>query len=424
MQRKTLVRVAVPLLALTLVAGACGGDDGNAIGPGASSDTSTTAAARTASTETGAATLRAGLAGLLSEHVYLAALATGSALRGDTNGFEAYGAALNGPTDSNTADLTAAITSAYGAETAKAFDGLWRSENHIPAFVAYAQAVGAGDKAKADKALADLTTYAGTVGTTLNQVNSNLPADAVTDMIKMHATTLKAVIDAQKAGDQPKVYSSLREAYGHMGEMANTLAGATAKKFPEKFDGDPASKASELRSGLTLLLREHVLLASSATGAALGGRQPQFEAAAAALHGPTDSNSTDIVAAVTGVYGDQVGKAFDGLWRSELHVPAFVAYTQAVAAGDKAKADKAVADLMGYAKTFGTTMNSVNPNLPAAAVEEAIKMHATTLKAVIDAQKAGEAGKTASTLREAVHHMSGTADVLASATAKQFPEKF
>ncbi|MDQ3757680.1 MAG: hypothetical protein M3394_07515 [Actinomycetota bacterium] len=425
MQRRTLIRVAAPLLALTLVAGACGGDDGGDVSsPGASSDTTAPPTAESASTETGAATLRAGLTGLLSEHVYLAALATGSALRGDTKGFEAYGAALNGPTDSNTADLTAAIASAYGAETGKAFEGLWRSENHIPAFVAYTQAVAADDKVKKDKAVADLTAYAGTVGTTLNQVNSNLPADAVTEMIKMHATTLIAVIDAQKAGDQAKVYSSLREAYGHMGEMANALAGATAKKFPEKFDGDAASKASELRSGLTLLLREHVLLASSATGAALGGRQPQFEAAAATLHGPMNSNSADIVAAVTSVYGDQVGKAFDGLWRSELHVPAFVAYTQAVAADDSAKADKAVADLMGYAKTFGTTMSSVNSNLPAAAVEEAIKMHATTLKAVIDAQKAGDAAKAASTLREAVHHMSGTADVLASATVKQFPDKF
>jgi hypothetical protein len=39
-------------------------------------------------------------------------------------------------------------------------------------------------------------------------------------------------------------------------------------------------------------------------------------------------------------------------------------------------------------------MNSVNSNLPAAAVEDAIKMHVTTLKAVIDAQKAGDATKT------------------------------
>ncbi len=83
-----------------------------------------------------------------------------------------------------------------------------------------------------------------------------------------------------------------------------------------------------------------------------------------------------------------------------------------------------MADLLAYAKTFGTTMNSVNSNLPAAGVEEAIQSHATTLKAVIDAQKAGDATQVAKTLREAVHHMSDTADLLTEATVKQFPEKF
>ena len=209
-----------------------------------------------------------------------------------------------------------------------------------------------------------------------------------------------------------------------MGAFAETLAGATALEFPAKFDGDASSPAAALRAGMTSLLREHVFLATSATGAALGGRQAQFEAAATALNGPTNSNTADIVGAVTSVYGDQVGKAFDGLWRSEGHIPGFVAYTQAVAAGDQTKADKAIADILGYAKTFGTTMNSVNSNLPAAAVEEAIKMHATTLKAVIDAQKAGDPAKTAALLREAVAHMSMTADVLAEATVKQFPDKF
>jgi hypothetical protein len=240
----------------------------------------------------------------------------------------------------------------------------------------------------------------------------------------MHATTLKAVIDAQKAGDQPEVYSSLREAYGHIGEMATVLAAATAKKFPDKFDGDAESKAAGLRAGMTSLLREHVLLASSATGAALGGRMPQFEAAAAALNGPSDSNTADIVGAVRGVYGDEVGTAFDGLWRSNGHIPAVVAYTQALAANDKAAADKAVGDLIAYAKTFGETMQSVNENLPAAAVEESITMHATTLKAVIDAQKAGDPTKVATLLRAAVSHMSMTADTLAAATVKKFPEKF
>jgi dihydroneopterin aldolase len=376
-----------------------------------------------ATSTTGAATLRAGLTGLLTEHIYLAALATGAALRGDNAAFEAWAGALNGPTNSNSADIVAAVGSAYGSEVGNAFNGLWRSEKHIPAVVAYTQATAKGDKAGQEKAVADLLDYAKTFGETMNQVNSNLPAEAVEEAIKEHIITLKAVIDAQKAGDQPKVYSSLRTAYHHMDETAKVLAVATAKKFPDRFDGDAASKTADITAGLTSLLREHVFLASSATGGALAGRVPQFEAAAA-LNGETNSNSADIVAAVTSVYGSEVGNAFNGLWRSEKHIPAVVAYTQATAKGDKAGQEKAVADLLDYAKTFGTTMNSVNSNLPAAAVEDAIKMHITTLKAVIDAQKAGDAAKVTTATREAVGHMSGTADVLAEATVKKFPDKF
>ena len=420
MKAKTLRRLTAPLLALALLGAACGGDDSS---DGASGTGGGQSSAEPTS-QTSASTLRADLTGLLTEHVYLAALATGSALRGDTASFEAYAGALNGPSASNTADLTAAITSAYGPEVGNAFDGLWRSNGHIPAFVAYTQAVAVNDTPAANKAVADLTAYAKTVGTTLNQVNSNLPAGPVEEMVKMHASSLKAVVDAQKAGDQARVYTSLREAYGHMGEMATVLADATAKKFPEKFSGQVSSSSADLRAGMTSLLREHVLLASSATGAALGGRQAQFEAAAAALNGPTASNSADVVGAVRSVYGDEVGNAFDGLWRSNGHIPGFVAYTEGLATGDKAKADKALTDLTAYAKTFGTTMNSVNANLPAADVEEAIKGHAMTLKGVIDAQAAGDAPLVASNLRLAVHHMSDTADVLSEATVKKFPDKF
>ncbi len=425
MTRKTLAKLVAPLLAFSLVAAACGDDDDDGAASGRSDTTQPDGPdAEVVATETGAATLRAGLTDLLTEHVYLAALATGAALRGDTGGFEAFAAALNGPTDSNSADLSAAIGSAYGDDVGQAFDGLWRSEAHIPALVAYTQAVAADDQAGADQAVEDLLGYAETFGTTLNQVNGSLPADAVTEAVTMHITTLKDVVDAQHAGDQPAVYSSLREAYGHMAGMAEVLAGATAQQFPDQFDGDASSPAASLRAGLTSLLREHVFLAAHATGAALGGRAEQFEAAATALNGPSDSNTADIVAAVGSVYGDEVANAFDGLWRSEDHIPAVVAYTQALAAGDDAAAQAAVDDLLAYAQTFGTTMASVNPNLPADAVTEAIVGHATTLKAVIDAQAAGDVAATARLLREAVHHMSDTAAVLASATALQFPDQF
>ena len=428
MRRTTLVKLMAPVLTLSLVAAACGGDDDTAdrteTTAARSGDGSTTAPAETAPTETGAATLRAELTDLLTEHVYLASLASDAALRGDTASFDAYAAALNGPTDSNSADIVAAVRSAYGDEVGEAFDGLWRSEDHIPAFVAYTQAAANNDQAGKDAAVARLTSYAQTFGETMNSVNENLPAAVVTEAITTHATTLLRVIDAQQAGDSPTAYQALRTAYHHMDMTAAALAGATAKKLPDRFDGDADSAAAGLRAGLHSLLREHVWLAASASDAAIGGRTAQFEAAAAALNGPSNSNSADVVAAIRSVYGDEVGTAFDGLWRSENHIPAFVAYTEAVAAGDEAGKQQAVDELLAYAKTFGETMNSVNQNLPASVVEDAIKDHATTLLAVIDAQKAGDPAKTASSLREAVHHMSGTADALASATAEQFPDKF
>jgi hypothetical protein len=283
--------------------------------------------------------------------------------------------------------------------------------------------VAAGDNAAKQAAMNDLDAYAATFGETLHSVNANLPAAAVTDGLKMHASTLFAVIDAQKAGDQTKVYSALRMATTHMADFAKTLASATAAKFPDKFPGDVASPASELRAGLTTLLSEHVWLAASATDAALHGRQSQFDAAANSLNGPTDSNTSMLVSAVGSVYGSDVQTAFDGLWRSEKHIPAFVAYTKAVAAGDDAAKQKALGDLTAYAKTFGETLHSVNANLPAQAVADDIVMHATTLTAVIDAQKAGS-DNVATLLRAAVAHMYSTASTLSDATVKQFPNKF
>lgn len=421
---------AVAALAMmALLGAACGGDDNDAAAPTseANQTASTAQGGQSASAQgadTGAATLRAGLTDLLSEHVYLAALATGAALRGDNAGFESFATALNGPTDSNTTDLVAAIGSAYGPEVGKAFDGLWRSDKHIPQFVAYTQATAKGDKAAQDAAVTQLKAYAKEFGTTINSVNDQLPADVVEDAIVMHATELIAVINAQKAGDQNAVYSALRTAYGHMAMTAKALAGGTAAKFPDKFDGSVDSKAADLRAGLGLLLREHVLLAGSATGAAIGGRTPQFEAVAAALNGPTNSNTADIVAAIGSVYGPEVGNAFDGLWRSDKHIPQFVAYTQAAAKNDQAGKDAAVAQMKAYAKEFGTTLNSVNDKLPADVVESAIVEHATTLIAVIDAQAAKDPAKAASTLRAAVAHMSMTAEAIAGGTVAKFPEKF
>jgi hypothetical protein len=175
---------------------------------------------------------------------------------------------------------------------------------------------------------------------------------------------------------------------------------------------------SELRAKLNTLLQEHAYLAASTTNAALGGRNSEFEAAAAAL----DANSVDLSKAIGMVYGAGAETAFLSLWRK--HIGFFVDYTTGVATKDKAKQNKAVNDLVGYTQDFGAFLASANPNLPKAAVADLVKAHVLTLKDVVDAQASGDQRKAFTALRSAAGHMMMIADPLANAIAKQFPEKF
>lgn len=183
-------------------------------------------------------------------------------------------------------------------------------------------------------------------------------------------------------------------------------------------NSSPAMTASDLRVGLNTLLTEHVQLGGAATNAALGGRAAEFDAAAGAL----DANSVALSNAVGSVYGDEAEAAFLALWRK--HIGFIVEYTKAVAMKDRAKAEKAVQDLLGYAKDFGAFLAAANPNLPADVVAELVRGHAGSFKAMIDAQALGDQVAAFAKQREAAAHMSRIADPLAAAIAKQFPNRF
>jgi hypothetical protein len=77
------------------------------------------------------------------------------------------------------------------------------------------------------------------------------------------------------------------------------------------------SSAADLRTGLNQLFQEHIYLAGAATGAALGGRNAEFTAAAGAL----DANSMAIAKAVGSVYGTDAEAAFLPLWRRTSRWP-------------------------------------------------------------------------------------------------------
>ncbi|MGH2604878.1 MAG: copper amine oxidase N-terminal domain-containing protein, partial [Dehalococcoidia bacterium] len=325
--------------------------------------------------------------------------------------FEAVAASL----DENSVDLSKAVGSVYGAPAEQAFLPLWRK--HIGFFVDYTQGVATKDQAKQDKAVADLTQYTQDFGAFLASANPNLPKDTVAKLVQDHVLTLKDVVDAQASGDQVKAFAATRQAYGHMHMIGDPLAGAIAKQFPEKYPGNAGSAAATLRSNLNVNLREHVYLAARATGAALGGREPEFKAGADAL----DASSIELSKAIGSAYGVAAEEAFLPLWRK--HIGFFVDYTQGVATKDQAKQDKAVADLTQYAQDFGAFLNSAS-GLPKETVAALVKDHILGLKTVVDAQAAGNQPKIYGELRASTAHMQMVADPLAEATVKKFPEKF
>jgi hypothetical protein len=174
-----------------------------------------------------------------------------------------------------------------------------------------------------------------------------------------------------------------------------------------------ATKAADLRAGLTYLLEEHVQLAGLATHTALvaGGKMdaPAVKAAVSAL----DANSVALSKAVGGAY-PAAEAPFLASWRQ--HIGFFVDYTLGKATKNDKMVAKAKTDLDGYRTSFGQLINSVVPELPADAVADELKPHVASLFAAIDAQVAGSPTQF-KLLQDAAGHMPGTAAILASGIA-------
>src|SRR3954469_1078929 len=174
------------------------------------------------------------------------------------------------------------------------------------------------------------------------------------------------------------------------------------------------SKAVELRVGLNRLLGEHAVLAVEATDAGVSGSK-SFPALAKQL----DANSVAISKAIGSVYGAAAGKQFlngKNLWRA--HIRYFVDYTVATAKHDKVAQSKAVASLMTYIQVQAAFFAKAT-GLPKAALANDLTAHVLQLKGQLDAYAAGNYMQAAALQHAAYQHMGMTADLLASAIAKQ-----
>ena len=408
---KRLMAALAVLAAVALIGAGCGDDDDEG---GTEAATTEETSAEAPSTDTGAATLRANLTHLLTEHVDLAGIAVVQAAENglDSAQFEAAAGTL----DANSQDLADAIGSVYGDDAGKQFLELWRS--HIGMFVDYAEGALTGNEKQKQGALKDLDGYRQDFGAFLESANPNLTTMAVADALDPHVASLTKTIDAVAgSGDNPFVL--LQESASHSPDIAATLAGAIAEQNPDQFDGAADDPASGLRSDLTYLLDGHVYAAAIAITQAIGKGpdSAEYKAAGEALNANTDA----LADAIGGVYGKDAGDQFKDLWNA--HIGFFVDYTLASAGGDKAAAKKAQKDLDGYREDFGAFLESANPNLTKEAVAEALDPHVQSVLTTIDSAIAGDA-KVFDNLRTAASHDVDLANTLGGAIVAQFPEKF
>lgn len=195
------------------------------------SSTSTPTASTTKSapaTDTKSADLRTLLNALDREHVDLASQATRAGFDG-----RADFAAAAGALDANSNSISDAIGSVYGPDARAKFYEIWKS--HIGFFVDYTVAAKKGDKAGMDKAVQNLNGYVEAISTFLSSANPNLPKDVVAKVVTDHVGLLKGAVDAYGAKDYAGSYTKEHEANVQIGAIADTLAGAIVKQYPDKF---------------------------------------------------------------------------------------------------------------------------------------------------------------------------------------------
>ena len=197
-----------------------------------------------------------------------------------------------------------------------------------------------------------------------------------------------------------------------------TAAAPTSPMSAEPSALDVETEAANLRVDLNYLLGEHIILASKATGAALGGRSDQFAAYGDLLN----QNGTDLGALIGAAYGPEAEDEFNRIWSA--HNGFFVDYTTGVATGDQAMQDQAVEDLTTiYVPEFSALIAGAT-GLPEDAVAELTTDHVVQTKQIVDDQAAENWEAVYADIRVAYGHMQMIGDAIAPAIAEGNAEAF
>jgi hypothetical protein len=390
--RRTLAVFAVVLTGL--VAGSAAAARADRTGPGHAGHTHVAAPPAP-----GDATLA--LQASLGYHSILAADMMRSRLAGDE---DLAGAAENAVARNTDAmrDLVGAL---LGPAQAEQFRLLWTA--HVTALSNYSRGVADGDDGARDAARAALSTFEGDLAGFLSAASrGRLHREAAAAAAYLHVDHLMQQADAYAAGDYARSDRIYREGYAHTFAMGETIAGALLDPAGAKALRTPAWW---LRSQLTRLLGEHVVLAVAATRAGVTNA-PNFAVSGEAVN----ANTRDLAGAVDSLFGAPAAQRFQSLWAD--HVDELMAYTGGVAAGDAERREDAVDRLNAFEKEFSAFLSTATAGrLPATPLAQALLMHDQMLLAQVDAFAAKQYAQAQDSAYSTYGHMGEVAGQLADA---------
>jgi len=130
--------------------------------------------------------------------------------------------------------IAAAIDPYYGKAASEKLFGLLAG--HYGAVKQYIVATAAGSRTKQDAAATALTANAKEIATFLSGANPNLPFAALNGLLLAHGGHHIQEIQQLQGGQYAQEAQTWEAMKTHMYVIADALAGAIAKQFPEKFN--------------------------------------------------------------------------------------------------------------------------------------------------------------------------------------------
>jgi hypothetical protein len=346
-----------------------------------------------------AADLRVRLDLLLGEHVIVITKDSLAAAANRADEYKGYATLLI----MNGNDLTGVMASAFGASAADGFDQIWAAQNSY--FVDYTVGVVSHNADKSNGALSGLTkTFVPQLAKFMNSMTA-IPLDPTTQLLNEQVLDTKAIIDDQAALNNAKMFADLHVAHAQASRIGDAFASGIARKFPDKFPGDPANKAVDFRASMDTLLEEHSYLATMATSATAAGRNTEQAAALNAL-----SANADMLGSVfSKAFGIAPGTRFDQVWGArDANLVVYAGN------GDATTRQGALASLTGSFVTQFASLVHDATDISEDQISSAVLAQVVDMVRVIDDQRAKSATTLASDDHAAAAAVQAVGDLIAS----------